>query len=177
MEQAVDMDGVRSGQTHSARNGNPIFYTIEEGNTADGLFSIDHDSGVVELTRPLNASVLGEMRFLLTVRATDAGTPPQHSDAVVVVSVGAVDGNDPPRFRQEAYSLHIAEHSPPDSFVIQVRLPITLLFKIISNIFIKLYFYSIHRYSYVPHMIFQLLIAFIHLICLRLKGSSKEKEK
>ena len=102
-------------------HGGRIFYTIEAGNTADGLFAINHSEGVIDLTRPINASELVEVRFLLTVRATDSGTPPQHSDTVVVISVGTVDGNDPPVFQQDHFALNVVEHAPPDSFVVQLN--------------------------------------------------------
>ena len=102
-------------------HGGRIFYTIEAGNTADGLFAINHSDGVIDLTRPINASELVEVRFLLTVRATDSGTPPQHSDTVVVVSVGTVDGNDPPVFQQDHFALNVVEHAPADSFVVQLN--------------------------------------------------------
>ena len=117
---AEDKDGAKKGHTHSMHGGR-IFYTIESGNTPDGLFSIDHDSGIIDLTRRINASELTDNKFFLTVRATDSGSPPQHSDSIVIVNVGAVDGNDPPKFQQDTYNVHIAEHIVHDSFVVQVH--------------------------------------------------------
>ena len=57
------------------------------------------------------------------MRATDRGTPPLHTDTIVIVSVGAVDGNDPPIFDKDSYQIGVKEHTPPDSFVIQVIHP------------------------------------------------------
>ena len=57
------------------------------------------------------------------VRATDKGTPPLHTDTIVIVSVGAVDGNEPPVFEKDSYQISVKEHTPPDSFVIQVIHP------------------------------------------------------
>ena len=102
-------------------HGGRIFYSIESGNTPDGLFSIDHDSGIIDLTRRINASELTENKFFLTVRATDSGSPPQNSDSIVIVNVGAVDGNDPPKFQQDTYNVHVTEHTVHDSFVVQVH--------------------------------------------------------
>ena len=96
-----------------------MFYSIESGNT-DGLFVIDRDEGVIELNRPANVSELGE-RFLLKVRATDSGNPPQYTDTIVTISVGAVEGNDPPVFQREQYQVDIVEKSPAESFIVQVN--------------------------------------------------------
>lgn len=91
------------------------------GNTADNLFVIGRDNGIIDLMRPINATELGEVRFVLTVRATDSGTPPQHSDTVVTITVGTVDGNDPPIFQQTHYHVNVVERATPDSFVIQLN--------------------------------------------------------
>jgi hypothetical protein len=91
------------------------------GNTADNLFNIGRDSGILDVTRPINATELGEVRFVLIVRATDSGTPPQHADTVVTITVGAVDGNDPLIFQQNQYHVNVVERATPDSFVIQLN--------------------------------------------------------
>ena len=117
---ATDKDGVRKGHSPSAQGGR-ISYSIEAGNTADNLFTIGRNSGFIDLTRPFNAAELSEVRFVLTVRATDSGTPPQHSDTVVTITVGSVEGNDPPVFQQNHYHINVVERSPPDSFVIQLN--------------------------------------------------------
>ncbi len=101
--------------------GGKVSYSIEAGNTADNLFAIGRDTGIVDLTRPINATELSEVRFVLTIRATDSGTPPQHSDTVVTITVGAVEGNDPPVFQQNHYHVNVVERAPPDSFVIQLN--------------------------------------------------------
>ena len=90
------------------------------GNTADNLFNIGRDSGILDVTRPINATELGEVRFVLTVRATDSGTPPQHADTAVTITVGAVDGNDPPIFQHNHYHVNVIERATPESFVIQL---------------------------------------------------------
>lgn len=118
--QATDKDGMRSSKTR-LNGGSGMTYSILSGNTADGLFAIGDEDGVIDLTRPINSTELGEIRFLLTVRATDSGIPPQHTDTVVTVSVGAVDGNDPPAFGQDQYQVNVVEHSPADAFVIQLN--------------------------------------------------------
>ena len=38
-----------------------------------------------------------------------------------MVSVGAVEGNDPPSFGQDQYQVNVVEHSPPEAFVIQLN--------------------------------------------------------
>lgn len=111
---------MRKGQSTSVNSGR-ISYTIEGGNTADNLFIIGRETGIVDLTRPINASELNEVRFVLKVRATDSGVPPHHSDTVVTVTVGTVEGNDPPVFQQTHYHVNVVERSPPDSFVIQLN--------------------------------------------------------
>ena len=73
------------------------------------------------MTRPVNLSTLDDTKFFLTVRAVDSGTPPQHSDTVVIVSVGTVEGNEPPKFQRDAYNVHVSEHAFPDSFLLQVN--------------------------------------------------------
>ncbi|KAI9558883.1 hypothetical protein GHT06_015672 [Daphnia sinensis] len=117
---ATDKDGMRKGHSPPTQDGR-ISYSIIAGNTADNLFSIGRDSGILDVTRPINATELGEVRFVLTVRATDSGTPPQHADTVVTITVGAVDGNDPPIFQQSHYHINVVERATPDSFVIQLN--------------------------------------------------------
>lgn len=111
---------MRKGHSPPTQDGR-ISYSIIAGNTADNLFSIGRDSGILDVTRPINATELGEVRFVLTVRATDSGTPPQHADTVVTITVGAVDGNDPPIFQQSHYHINVVERATPDSFVIQLN--------------------------------------------------------
>jgi len=118
--QATDKDGTRNGHSPPIQDGR-ISYSIVAGNTANNLFNIGRDSGILDVTRPINATELGEVRFVLTVRATDSGTPPQHADTVVTITVGAVDGNDPPVFQQNHYHINVVERATPDSFVIQLN--------------------------------------------------------
>ena len=106
-----------SPSAHSSR----ITYSIEAGDSAEKLFTIGRDTGIIELTRPINATELSEVRFVLTVRATDSGSPAQHSDTVVTITVGTVDGNDPPVFAQNHYHVNVVERATPDSFVIQLN--------------------------------------------------------
>ena len=66
--QATDKDGIRRNQGNRIQDGR-ISYSIESGNTPDGLFSIDDDDGRIDLTRRINATELGETKFFLTVRS------------------------------------------------------------------------------------------------------------
>ena len=66
---ATDKDGIRQNLGNWIPGGR-ISYSIESGNTPDGLFSIDHDDGRIDLTRRINATELGETKFFLTVRSS-----------------------------------------------------------------------------------------------------------
>ena len=54
--QATDnKDGMRSSKTR-LNGGSGKTYSIQGGNTADGLFAIGDEDGVIDLTRPINNS-------------------------------------------------------------------------------------------------------------------------
>ena len=58
--------------------------------------------------------------FEFIFRATDAGTPPLHSDVKVTVTVGST-GNQKPIFGQENYQVTVLENTKPGSFVMKVN--------------------------------------------------------
>ncbi|XP_063060813.1 protocadherin Fat 3-like [Engraulis encrasicolus] len=91
-------------------------YSIESGNTG-GAFSIDPVLGALSVARPLDSSVIG--RYVLSVRATDAGAPPLSSTADVLVSVTMSD-NAPPRFPLALYQATLSEGVPVGTSVVTV---------------------------------------------------------
>lgn len=53
------------------------------------------------------------------MRATDAGTPPLHSDVKVTVTAGST-GNQKPVFGQQNYQAKVKENTEPGAYVLQV---------------------------------------------------------
>ncbi|MCL4117088.1 UNVERIFIED_CONTAM: hypothetical protein GTU68_057246, partial [Idotea baltica] len=102
---ASDVDGKDQG-------GGVVTFAIRDGNTADGAFRIDPSSGEIFIARPLTHLDTPSSIYALTIRATDAGTPPRHSDVRVLVTVGR-DKNRPPRFSKQVYYAKVRENADP----------------------------------------------------------------
>ncbi|XP_076056440.1 cadherin-87A-like [Oratosquilla oratoria] len=109
---ARDKDGPSQG-------GGLVTYSLEGGNTEDGAFEVDKNSGRLTIRRPLSHMDTDTGTYTLTIRATDAGTPPLFSDINVYINVGH-HLNRPPRFRQLVYETEVAENAPPGTSVIAV---------------------------------------------------------
>ena len=69
-------------------------------------FFLNLSSGKVTVSEPLDHELSPE--FFLTVLATDQGSPPLTASTVLSVNVTDVNDN-PPRFSQDAYTLHVSE--------------------------------------------------------------------
>ncbi|RXG71807.1 Cadherin-23 [Armadillidium vulgare] len=124
---ASDVDGKEQG-------GGVVTYAIRQGNTDDRAFVIDSDTGEISITRPLSHLDTPSSIYTLTVRATDAGTPPKHSDIRVLITVGR-DKNRPPRFSKQVYFAKISENSDPGTHVVTVKPEI--LMGLTQQLFIK----------------------------------------
>ncbi|XP_047097698.1 cadherin-23 [Schistocerca piceifrons] len=117
---ATDVDGPTQG-------GGKIFYSLVSPN-AEGVLFVEPVSGEVKLNTPARAAdtQLGQYEF--TVRATDAGDPPKHSDVHVAVRVG-VPGNQRPVFighhnigenAPASYAAVVKENATPGTLVSKV---------------------------------------------------------
>ena len=78
-----------------------IIYSISPSSAP---FAIDPRSGAVNLTAPLALRT-----YFLQLMATDGGTPPLTSTAVLTVVV--TDANEPPSFSEASYSLQLSENT------------------------------------------------------------------
>ncbi|KAK4297363.1 hypothetical protein Pmani_030214 [Petrolisthes manimaculis] len=110
---ATDVDGDSQG-------GGKVFYSLQEGNTEDEAFFMEPVSGQLTIQRPLTHMDTPSATYALTVRATDAGEPSQHTDVGVFVTVGR-DTNRPPRFRQRKYKAQVAEDAMPGAEVVHIE--------------------------------------------------------
>nr|XP_026649047.1 protocadherin Fat 4 [Zonotrichia albicollis] len=96
-----------------------IFYNISGGNS-EGLFSLSSSTGELRLTRALSTQTAPQYHSL-NVTATDSGLPPLSASVKVSVMVAPMDVSFP-LFLEEAYHpAPLAEQSPPDTFVVEVR--------------------------------------------------------
>uniref|UniRef100_A0A3B3TF36 Protocadherin Fat 4 n=1 Tax=Paramormyrops kingsleyae TaxID=1676925 RepID=A0A3B3TF36_9TELE len=95
---AVDHDSGPNGQ---------IDYTIISGNN-ENCFVIDQSTGEIRTTRPLDREKTA--RFVLSVKATDQGTPPKSSTVDVIITVLDVNDNSP-RF-SKIFSATVPESAP-----------------------------------------------------------------
>ncbi|KAL1114860.1 hypothetical protein AAG570_007684, partial [Ranatra chinensis] len=93
-----------------------VEYSIVGGNE-HRKFSINKNTGVITISQPLDYE--GARDYLLTVQATDLGTPPLSNQATVNISI--TDSNDNvPTFSQLSYSARISEDCDIGDTVIQV---------------------------------------------------------
>uniref|UniRef100_A0A672LHY1 Protocadherin Fat 1-like n=1 Tax=Sinocyclocheilus grahami TaxID=75366 RepID=A0A672LHY1_SINGR len=94
-----------------------ILYSLLD--SADGVFSIDEETGIVHLDRPLDR----ELQSLYTLRAfaTDRGSPRRLS-SLTTVSVSILDINDnPPVFERREYTSTVSEDIPVGTQVLRVH--------------------------------------------------------
>ncbi|XP_062869869.1 protocadherin Fat 3 [Trichomycterus rosablanca] len=94
-----------------------LVYSIESGNTG-GAFGIDPLSGMISLSRELDVTGVGQ--YVLTVRATDGGTPARSASASARIVVTLSDVSSP-KFTQQEYQAEIDENVPVGAFVSHVR--------------------------------------------------------
>lgn len=114
---ASDADGPTQG-------GGKLTFSVTSSN-AGGVLSVDARSGEVRMESAVSAAHTPRGQYELTVRATDAGRPPLHSESHVTVRVG-VPGNQRPVFRNLAglnsnYNAAVRENVPPQTEVVQVQ--------------------------------------------------------
>ncbi len=109
---ATDLDGPAQGDGQ-------VFYSIKSVNTDATIFGIDPVSGELSIVQPVRSDQVQGGIYSLVVRATDAGSPPLHSDVKVTVTVGS-NGNQKPKFVQDAYQVTVREDTSRGSFVLKV---------------------------------------------------------
>ncbi|XP_046891285.1 protocadherin Fat 3a isoform X1 [Hypomesus transpacificus] len=83
-----------------------LLYALESGNTGN-MFRIDAVLGILSVARELDLSSIGH--YVLTVRATDNGSPPLSSTTVVRIAVTLSD-NAGPKFPQPEYQAEVTEN-------------------------------------------------------------------
>ncbi len=94
-----------------------VLYSLLD--SADGVFSIDEETGVVHLDRPLDREL--QSLYTLRARVTDRGSPRRLS-SLTTVSVSILDINDnPPVFERREYTATIAEDIPVGTQVLRVH--------------------------------------------------------
>ncbi|KAI5739538.1 hypothetical protein M8J77_020494 [Diaphorina citri] len=93
-----------------------VTYAIIGGNE-HGKFFIDTQTGVISIADVLDFEKARE--YLLTIQATDLGTPPLYSQASVNISVTDVNDNAP-EFTQMSFSAVVSEDLAPGELVTQI---------------------------------------------------------
>ncbi|KAM6988350.1 LOW QUALITY PROTEIN: protocadherin Fat 3-like [Tautogolabrus adspersus] len=92
-------------------------YSIEAGNTGNA-FLIEPVLGIITIARDLDLSSIGH--YVLTVRATDSGSPPLSTTTVVRIAVTLSD-NAGPKFPQPEYQAEITENAAVGTSVTTVN--------------------------------------------------------
>ncbi len=93
-----------------------IHYSIAAGNE-QGIFTIDSNTGIISVIQAMDYEMSRE--YLLTIEATDKGTPPLSNTAIVKINI--TDANDnAPMFGQQQYTTSIREDAQPKEQVLQV---------------------------------------------------------
>eukprot|EP00058_Branchiostoma_floridae_P010537 XP_002596025.1 hypothetical protein BRAFLDRAFT_84111 [Branchiostoma floridae] len=92
---ATDMDLGKNGE---------ILYSITADN--DNVFSIDNTTGQITTVGQLDREATAE--YNITVEATDMGSPPRNTTAMVTVSVEDVN-DSPPKFSNSTFEVYIGE--------------------------------------------------------------------
>ncbi|XP_066522855.1 protocadherin Fat 3a isoform X2 [Hoplias malabaricus] len=82
-----------------------ITYSIDSGNTGN-TFRIDPVLGIISVARELDLTTIGH--YVLTVKATDNGSPALSATAAIRIAVTLSD-NAPPKFPQSEYQAEVPE--------------------------------------------------------------------
>ncbi|XP_071074415.1 protocadherin Fat 3 isoform X1 [Dasypus novemcinctus] len=82
-----------------------LVYTIEAGNTGN-TFKIEPVLGILTMSKEPDLTTMSQ--FVLSVRATDQGSPPRSATAIVRISVTMSD-NSPPKFTHKDYQAEVNE--------------------------------------------------------------------
>lgn len=93
-----------------------IQYEKIGGNGSD-FFTLEADSGWINVAKPLNGKA--ETRFILLVRARDKGVPPRQDDVIVILEV-TDENNYVPQFTALSYQVMVAENEKIGSTIIKV---------------------------------------------------------
>uniref|UniRef100_A0A4W3IWA4 FAT atypical cadherin 3a n=1 Tax=Callorhinchus milii TaxID=7868 RepID=A0A4W3IWA4_CALMI len=93
-----------------------LIYTIETGNP-ENTFKIEPVLGIISVSKELDLSSLGQ--YIMTVKATDQGSPPLSATAIVHVSV-TISDNAHPKFLQKQYAKEVNENVSAGSSVIMI---------------------------------------------------------
>lgn len=120
---AVDRDSGDNGR---------VSYSIVSGNEDDS-FTIDGDSGHIELAKPLIGNDTNELhhyysngvintgKYLLVISATDHGQPMPQEKRISMQIVIQGSASNPPRFTETVYHVNISENIPIGNFVVRVH--------------------------------------------------------
>uniref|UniRef100_A0A2K5R701 Protocadherin-16 n=1 Tax=Cebus imitator TaxID=2715852 RepID=A0A2K5R701_CEBIM len=93
-----------------------VSYRLASG--GDGHFRLHSSSGALSVVRPLDREQRAE--HILTVVASDHGSPPRSATQVLTVSVADVN-DEAPTFQQQEYSVLLRENSPPGTFLLTLQ--------------------------------------------------------
>ncbi|CAL4149728.1 unnamed protein product [Meganyctiphanes norvegica] len=85
--------------------------------SADDHFTIDNTEGIVMLSKSLDREI--KNTYSITVQATDQGSPPLASTAVLTISVSDINDN-PPEFVQTVQQTSVPENIEVDTEVMRV---------------------------------------------------------
>ncbi|XP_051559265.1 protocadherin Fat 1a [Myxocyprinus asiaticus] len=93
-----------------------ILYSLLD--SANGVFSIEEETGVMRLDRPLDREL--QSLYTLRARATDRGSP--HRSSLTTVTISILDINDnPPVFERREYSATVAEDITVGTQVLRIH--------------------------------------------------------
>lgn len=119
---ATDVDGPMQG------NGKVTYSISSHNSMTDDVFKANADTGEVTMAKPVRSGDTERGIYELTIRGTDAGTPPLYSESKLSVRVG-VPGNQKPIFRgnyksnlpgPSTYRARLLENASPGTEVIRV---------------------------------------------------------
>ncbi|RLU20894.1 hypothetical protein DMN91_007508 [Ooceraea biroi] len=96
-----------------------ISYTLTSMNGTSDLFAIEKQSGWVYVHRSLSGIAI-DTTFLLKVRATDKGVPPQ-KDEVILTLVISDENRHPPTFAAVSYQVRVPENEPINTTILTVN--------------------------------------------------------
>jgi hypothetical protein len=106
--EAMDQDSGLNGE---------VTFAINSGDDLNH-FSINATSGSIQVNDNLDREMIDQ--YILSVQASDSGSPPNTASVFVYITI-TDEGDNPPIFTSANFSGEVVENSPSETFVLQVE--------------------------------------------------------
>lgn len=113
----ANVGAVKASDLDAGDDGKVYYFLV--GSSNDKGFIIDHNTGILRVSRHLDRET--QNRIILTVLAKNTGSIRGNDTDEAQVIISIQDGNDPPEFDQEYYECLVSEGTRPGAKILTVH--------------------------------------------------------